>query len=190
MSYSKFSTSTAKYISQEIKLDDEKQQVIAYSIDGLLLTIGGFILIVLVGAVFGAALPAALTAITGGLLRRFSGGVHADTPFKCMLFSSLGYGLAAATGHYLSKIVVIENLYLIIALAFCLLLVATYAPVDCSSKPIYSPVLKKRLKIGSISFVLFILIMILNIDAVSIKLPLVLGTLVQSLTLLPLFNKY
>lgn len=77
MSYSRFSTSIAEYISDEIKLDHEKQLVIAYSIENLMLSIAGFILIILVGAIFGAALPAGITALSGGFLRRLSGGAHA-----------------------------------------------------------------------------------------------------------------
>ncbi|MEL7565029.1 MAG: accessory gene regulator AgrB [Dehalobacterium sp.] len=188
MSYSKISLNVAKYISHETECDNEKQQVIAYAVEGLLLTIGGFVLIVFVGAVFGAAFPAAVTAFAGGSLRRFSGGVHAETPLKCMLFSSLGYGLAASAGNYLSKLVVIDNTYLILTLVFCLLLVAYYAPVDCPAKPIHSTVLRKRLKIGSICFVVLIIALVIILDSASIKLALILGVFLQSLTLLPLFN--
>jgi len=188
MSYSKFSLGVAKYISQEVEFDNEKQQVIAYAVDGLLLTAGGFILIVLVGAIFDAAFPAAVTAIAGGVLRKFSGGVHAETPLKCMLFSSLGYGLAASSANYLSKLVAINNTYLILVLVICLLLVAYYAPVDCEAKPINSIVLRKRLKIGSILFVILIMILVLTLDSASIKMALLIGTLLQSLTLIPVFN--
>lgn len=188
MSYSKFSTSVAEYISNEIKLDDEKQLIIAYSIENLILSIAGFLLIILVGAMFGAALPAAITALSGGLLRRLSGGVHAKTPLKCMIYSSLGYGLVAAAGYYLSKLLIINNVYFILILVFCLLVVAKYAPVDCPAKPINSAVLQKRLKIGSICLVLLIIVLVMVLDKESLKIALTLGILVQSLTLLPVFN--
>ncbi|MGI6686648.1 MAG: accessory gene regulator ArgB-like protein [Bacillota bacterium] len=189
MSYSKFSTSIADYISREIKLDDEKRLVVAYAIENLLLSILGFFLILLVGALFGAALPAAITALSGGLLRRLSGGAHASTPLKCMLYSSLGYGLVAAGGYHLSKLIVINNLYLMLVLLFSLLIVTIYAPVDCPAKRIYSVGLRKRLKTGSICFVLLNMALVMFIDLESIKLFMSLGTLVQTFTLFPFFNK-
>jgi accessory gene regulator B len=189
MSYSRFSTLIAEYISQEINLDDEKRIVVAYSIENLLLSIAGFLLIILVGAIFGAALPAAITAISGGVLRRFSGGTHASTPLRCMLYSSLGYGLVAAGGYHVSKLFVINNLYLILALVFSLLVVTIYAPVDCPAKRIHSIVLRKRLKTGSICFVLLIMVLVVFINFESIKLFLTLGVLLQTFTLFPFFNK-
>ena len=127
MSYSKFSTNIAKYISNEINLDDEKKQIIAYAIDSLLLSILGFLLRVFFGALFGAALPAAITSLSGGFLRRLSGGAHAETPMKCMLYSSLGYGIVSVAGYYVSKTIAINNIYLLAVLGFCLLIVARYA---------------------------------------------------------------
>lgn len=189
MSYSKFSTSVAEYISDEIKLDHEKQLVIAYAIENLILSIAGFFLIVLVGAIFGAAVPAAITALSGGFLRRLSGGAHASTPMKCLIYSSLGYGLMAAAGYHLAKLTIISNGYLLVALFFSLLLVAVYAPVDCPAKRIKSPTLRKRLKIGSICFVLFMMIFVLIPGSSSIKLFLTFGVLLQSLTLFPFLNK-
>jgi len=189
MSYSKFSTSIAEYISNEIKLDDEKKLVVAYAIENIVLSVIGFLLIILVGAIFGAAIPAAITALSGGLLRRLSGGAHAQTPLKCMLYSSLGYGLMAAAGYHLSKLIAINNIYLMITLVFCLLVVTIYAPVDCPAKRIKSPVLRKRLKVGSICFILVIILLVMVLDMASIRAFLTLGVLVQSLTLLPFLNK-
>ncbi|HHT63868.1 MAG: accessory gene regulator ArgB-like protein [Bacillota bacterium] len=189
MSYSKFSTNIAKYISNEINLDDEKKQIIAYAIDSLLLSILGFLLIVFFGALFGAALPAAITSLSGGFLRRLSGGAHAETPMKCMLYSSLGYGIVSVAGYYVSKTIAINNIYLLAVLGFCLLIVARYAPVDCPAKPIHSPVLRKRLKVGSICFILGIMFLVIFLDLGSIEIFLTLGVLVQSLTLFPFLNK-
>lgn len=189
MSYSKFSTLIAEYISHEVKLDEEKKIVIAYAIENLVLSVAGFLLIIFVGALFGAALPAAITAISGGLLRRLSGGAHAGTPMKCLIYSSLGYGLLAAAAYHLSKFIVINDIYLIVALLFSLMVVASYAPVDCPAKRIISPILRKRLKAGSICFVLGVLVLVLVLDTAEIGVFLALGVLVQSITLFPFFNK-
>ncbi|MGI6678924.1 MAG: accessory gene regulator ArgB-like protein [Dehalobacterium sp.] len=188
MSYTKFSTGIAKYLSQEIDLNQEQETVIAYSLDNILLGITGFVLIVFVGALFGAALPAAITALAGGILRRFSGGVHASTPLKCMIFSSLGYGLASVLGFHLSQRITLTTVSFILPLIFSLVVVSLYAPVDSTAKPIHDHNLKKRLKLGSIFFVLLMLVLVISLESNINKVSLTLGVLIQSCTLFPVFN--
>ncbi|WP_157677482.1 accessory gene regulator ArgB-like protein [Dehalobacterium formicoaceticum] len=190
MGYSKLSTGIASYLGQELNLDQEKETVIAYSLDNILLAITGFVLIVLVGALFGAALPAAITALAGGVLRRFSGGVHAATPIKCMLFSSLGYGLASALGFQLSQRVAPAMGFFILPFVFALIVVFLYAPVDSPAKPIHDLKLKKRLKLGSILFILLMLLLVISLESTTIKVAVTVGILIQSCTLFPVFNTH
>ncbi len=74
MLFSQISEKSAAYISQEINLDKDREEILAYAIETMLLSFVGFILIILLGFLFNAALPAAIAAISGGLLRKLSGG--------------------------------------------------------------------------------------------------------------------
>lgn len=191
MSYSKFSENAAKNISTELGFDTEKQQVIAYSIESLLLTVVGFISIVIFGTLFGAALPAAVAAVSGGFLRRLSGGAHAKTATRCLIFGTLGYGALGI----LSKVIFqtmkanVNIKLLSLGLFISLIIVIIYAPVDCAAKPIASQNLRKKLRIASITFILILLILILLIRNPIIQMAVTFGVLYQAITLLPIFNK-
>ncbi|ATW24584.1 accessory gene regulator ArgB-like protein [Candidatus Formimonas warabiya] len=189
MSYLKLSSTSAKFISKQARLDEEQEQVIAYAIEGLLLSVTGFASIVFVGALFGAALPALIAGLSGGVLRKFSGGAHASSPLRCIIFGALGYGSLAVIAKYLSKVMVVNNGYLLLALIICLLIVVIYAPVDCAAKRIKSPVLRKRLKLGAVCFVLLMMCLVVTVDAVLIKVSITLGILYQTATLFPFLNK-
>ena len=185
MLFSQISHKSAVYISREINLGEDREEIIAYAIETMLLSIVGFILIILVGFLFGAAFPAAMAAISGGLLRRLSGGAHFNTPYKCLAFGALVYGLlglavkaiVATIGFSLSL-----NIPLLIG---ALLLVGILAPVDSEAKPIHSSDLQK-LKVSSIIFVwLFLLAFLRKLNSPSLSLRVV----YQAITLLPMFNQ-
>jgi accessory gene regulator B len=189
MLFSQISHKSAVYISREINLDEDREEIIAYAIETMLLSIVGFILIILVGFLFGAAFPAAMAAISGGLLRRLSGGAHFNTPYKCLAFGALVYGLlglavkaiVATIGFSLSL-----NIPLLIG---ALLLVGILAPVDSEAKPIHSSDLRKKLKVSSIIFVLVIFLLAFFLENSLIVQALVLGVVYQAITLLPMFNQ-
>lgn len=189
MLFSQISEKSAAYISREINLDEDRQEIVAYAIETMLLSIVGFILIILVGLLFGAAFPAAIAAISGGLLRRLSGGAHFNTPYKCLVFGAIVYGLMGLVVK-----VAITNFGFSLSLnGFLLivtfLLVGIFAPVDSEAKPIHSIDLRKKLKVSSIIFVLVIFFLTFFIENPIIVQALVLGVVYQATTLLPMFNK-
>ncbi|NMA01721.1 MAG: accessory gene regulator B family protein [Clostridia bacterium] len=189
MLFSQISEKSAAYISQEINLDKDREEILAYAIETMLLSFVGFILIILLGFLFNAALPAAIAAISGGLLRRLSGGAHFNTPYKCLVFGAIVYGLLglavkaviATIGFSLSL-----NIPLLIG---TLLLVGIFAPVDSEAKPIHSSDLRKKLKASSIIFVLVIFFLAFFLENPIIVQALVLGIVYQAITLLPIFNQ-
>lgn len=187
MSYSKFSETTAQHISKELKFDEEQRQIIAYSIENIMLTALGFILILLAGAIFGAALPSGIAAVFGGLLRRLSGGAHFDTPVKCLAFGTIVYGFIGFLSKY-SSLFIKSNFTYILFLCISLLLVLCYSPVDSNAKPIKSPILRKKLKIFSIIFVSISIIITMFLNGSTIKTSIVFGLFYQALTLLPFLN--
>lgn len=190
MKYSKLSQNIASYFASEIGIDEEKQQIIAYSIELLILDILGFILILVIGACLKSTFYAGIAGISGGLLRRLSGGAHLDNPIKCLVFGAIIYGLLG----FISRIIIeifggSLSFFLNFGLLLCLIIVYLYAPVDSAAKPIRSIILRKKLKYGSIAFLLvaFILLSILGVNSLSVSF--FLGIFYQVLTLLPAFNR-
>lgn len=188
MSYSRLSNNLANYICKEINVDGERQEIITYAIENLLLGAGGFIFIIIIGFLFHAVIPAVAAAIVGALLRRFSGGAHLSTPMKCLVVGAFAYGTLGVVSKYLAY--QLPEMLPIAGLIVSLALVSLYAPVDCPAKPIKSNLLRKKLKLGSICFVVVVLLFVLTVNiSHEVKFALTLGVLYQSITLIPILNK-
>lgn len=189
MSYSRFSEYIAGHMSSELKLDEEKRNIMAYSVESIILTILGFVLIVFVGFLFGAAFEAAAAALSGGFLRRLSGGAHAKTAQRCLIFGAISYGILGWLASFINYKYAPDLILLLIPFAISFTIAAVYAPVDCSAKPINSPVLRKRLKTASLVylFVLGVFSVFLFPDAIGVSAAL--GAIYQSITLFPILNE-
>lgn len=189
MNFSIISEKLTTEITKELDFNDEKKEIITYSIETALLSICGSFLIILLGLLMNALIPVVIAATFGSILRRLSGGAHFNTPLKCLLFGAAIYSLIGATAKGLTDYNLTNEFVLLIILLISFFLVAFLAPVDCSSKPIHSSRLRLKLKISALIFVLIsCLIIIMNINS-SVNVSIVLGIFYQSLTLLPIFNE-
>lgn len=190
MKYSKFSQNVASYLASELGLEEEKQQIIGYAVEILILDILGFILILAVGACLKSAFYAGIAGISGGLLRRLSGGAHLDNPIKCLVFGAIMYGILGFTSRIIIEVSGASlSFFLNLGLLLSFMIVYLYAPVDSAAKPIRSIVLRKKLKYGSVAFLLaaFALFTISGVTSLSVSF--LFGIFYQVLTLLPFFNK-
>jgi len=185
---SNFSKSLAGFITKDLNYDEEKNEIVSYAIEMFLLGVVGFLAILLLGFVFNALLPAAIAAISGGVLRRVSGGAHFDTPLKCLGLGAIIYSLIGVLANYLLQ-VGSTNWINMIFILLCLIIVFLFAPVDSEAKPIHSQTLRNKLRLSSVLFIIFILIFTILNDNLLINISAMLGILYQSLTLLPIFNK-
>jgi len=186
--FSSLSKSLANYITKDLHLEEDKNEVITYAIEMMLLTIIGFLAILLLGFVFNALLPAAIAAITGGLLRRVSGGAHFDTPLKCLSFGAIIYSFIGVLANNLWQIGFVNGINISLLL-ISLILVIVLAPVDSEEKPIHSQSLKRKLKFSSIIIVTLVLILTIFSNNLLINISATFGIFYQAITLLPIFNK-
>lgn len=186
---SEISQRLSNSLAEELNYDDEKKEIVAFGIESLALSIVGFLAILLVSLLFNALIPAALTAVFGGLLRKVSGGAHFNTPFKCLALGAIVYSVLGVT----AKQIIIYDLYNgvipLIILVISLAIVGVFAPVDCEAKPIHSKSFRRQLKVLSFGFVFLSLIIVLLSNNPFLNTCAVLGIGYQTLTLLPVFNK-
>jgi len=183
------SNKLTEVITNELDYNEDKKEIIAYSIETAILFVLGSLLIILLGYALNALLPAVFAAIFGGLLRRVSGGAHFNTPKKCLIFGSVIYSFIGVLAKKLVDYDFTNQPVLIITMLVSFLLVAFLAPVDSESKPIHSSSLKVKLKISSMVFVIISCLIILFIDNKLASVSAVLGVFYQSITLLPIFNR-
>jgi len=191
MPYSRFSTTVSKYLARELKLDSEREQVIAYSLDSLILYVVGYAGVIAVGWLLGIAKAIIVTIIAGDVLRKLSGGAHFSTPYRCLLFSAVSYPAACWASQRAFALWGREPLapaVLLIICLCCLAIVAAFAPVDCPAKPIVSETFRKRLKLLAVIAVLAYSLAVYLLRDTYIAYAVTAGMALQSLTLLPLFG--
>ena len=78
----KLSNNIANKVALELSLDDDNREVIAYGTFALIQMLFSIILVFLFGLLFHVAFEALIISFTGSILRKYSGGVHASSPWN------------------------------------------------------------------------------------------------------------
>lgn len=158
------SENIAKNLKDELKLEQEKYEVIEYGLHAFFHMSLSILFIVIFGAIFGVLLESLLISFTIAILRRSSGGAHASTELNCAI---IGVIVSVIPSIILANINMdIKNIMLI---SFFIFLISAYliyklAPVDSPNKPIKSEKKIKRLKRGSlITLGIYMMLVIINI---------------------------
>lgn len=154
----------AEKIAKEISLDDEKKDVIAYGIFGMLQIALSILLVVIFGILFNVAIEALIISFSIAILRKYSGGVHASTPNLCAIIGTL---ICVVGALVISKVQ--YTLYLSLIFGAIIFIISYYliyklAPVDSINKPIKNIKRRKALKRKSIiilTIYLFIVMLLL-----------------------------
>ncbi len=162
MSYLFFSRRTAGYLAAKSGLDQEKEIILAYIIEVLVLNIGNLLLTLLLGWFLGV-LPGVTACIAVAVLfRHTAGGAHSNSPWRCAVVTIAVFPAIALLASCLSGL---DRIYADIlsftAILAGLVSVVALAPVDTPSAPIISPARRKRLKVLSIFAFILITIAIL-----------------------------
>lgn len=189
MPYSPFSTRISGYLARELNLPQEQRTIMAYGLEGMVLSVLGLIMIMAVGYLLGAPRETFFAALSGGLLRKVSGGAHFSTPLKCLVTGAISYPLLGWLSHRLFHSYEISNTIVIIVCSLLsLLAVYLFAPVDSEAKPIVSSQFKRKLHTASILLVFFFVILALLYRGTSLGTAIMGGLTLQSFTLLPLLK--
>ena len=177
-------------------LDEEREKVIAYGMLALCQVIIIFLFAFFVGFVTKTIAECILICITVGSLRKFTGGVHANSMLGCILVSISSIAVMALLSRYILARYIpwgISGAVIFIIFAVSFFIVYKKAPVDSANKPIKNPEKIERLRKNSRIFVslLFIITAVIftinvnygYIELLSICYSIVLAVLWQSLTL-------
>lgn len=140
-----------------LNVDEDKEQIIIYGAINLLQTIFAILWVIFFGIFFGVPFEALLFSITTGILRKYSGGVHASSPSRCII---IGTSIACIAGisidHILYKLSMFTIMWTSIAfIIFAFIIIIKNAPVDSVKKPITNIEVKKQFKKKSIVAILF-----------------------------------
>lgn len=164
----KVSTILASRISQELKLDNDQEEVIAYGTFAIIQMVVSFFLVTIFGWIFHVLIQVLIVSFSISILRKYSGGVHASSPSICNIIGTIvSVGFAISLNYTYLAI----NLWMIIfagllIFAGAFLIIYKLAPVDSPAKPIKTAKKRKRMKKGSIfvicTYFLIVIVIVLS----------------------------
>ena len=134
----------SSFISKELDLEKDKEAVVNYGIFSLIQIFISIGLVIVFGLIFGVLIEALIASFTGSLLRKSSGGVHADSPGKC---TAIGTVMCVGIGLISKKIDISISLMI------------KYVPIDSLAKPIKKE--EKRMKLKKASIVILTIYLII-----------------------------
>ncbi len=152
MSYLTFSKNLAGFLTEKTGLDHEKEAVLAYAIEMLVITLGNIIFTLLLAALLGV-LPGVLSCLAAAILfRHTAGGAHSNSPWRCAAVTITIYPALALLAMYITRfgITFVDALSAVVLLAG-LITIALLAPVDSPAAPIISPHRRRKLKALSLA---------------------------------------
>jgi accessory gene regulator B len=161
LSYLTFSRNWARYLAANTGLSPEKEIVITYAIEVLVITLVNGLLILLLGLLLGV-LPATTACLaTVFLFRHTAGGAHSKSPWRCAIITILIFPLLALLATFLTQLnQLFGDVLSVLAILTGLLAIIVLAPVDNPAAPIISPARRKRLKLLSLMVFMIIVIII------------------------------
>ena len=142
----------SSFISKELDLEKDKEAVVNYGIFSLIQIFMSIGLVIVFGLIFGVLIEALIASFTGSLLRKSSGGVHADSPGKC---TAIGTVMCVGIGLISKKIDISISLMILIEICIFIwsyIIIFKYAPIDSLAKPIKKE--EKRMKLKKASIVI------------------------------------
>jgi len=171
-------------------VDNEKAEIINYGLKCFISSISKCIVIVLLSYFLGILDLVIISMISFCFYRTFAGGAHAKTHIACLLSSSAIFissvYIAMYTSFYFGKT---SKIYLLIFI-INLIIIYLYAPADVKQKPILNKNFRKRMRVCSflsMSLIIIFALAVINNNLISNLI--VLTTLFQGITMLPIFYK-
>lgn len=139
-------------LGDELKLNNDDREVVAYGAFAFMQIILSIALVAILGAVFQVMTEALIISFSISILRKYSGGVHANSSDSCIIFGTIvSVGLALIIALLSPWIYISLILYCGLAVfLWSYYIIFKLAPVDSLSKPIKKEEKRRRMKKGSI----------------------------------------
>lgn len=159
-SIEKISNKIANKISIEINASNDKKEVIAYGIFGIIQTFLSILLVVIFGIIFNVVVEGLIMSFTTSILRKYSGGVHASSPKICMIIGTFNCTVIPIIIKNLN--LNLNNIIILGVVTFILSYITIFklAPVSSLNKPIKNIKKRKMLKNKSILILTFYVVLV------------------------------
>ncbi|UYZ39016.1 accessory gene regulator B family protein (plasmid) [Clostridium beijerinckii] len=147
-----------------LNVNEEQKQIIIYGAINLFQMLFAILWVIIAGVILGVFYEALIFSTTASILRKYSGGVHASSPSRCIIIGTFS---AALAGILINNIFYTINNAAVAVISgaiilFAFITVFKNAPVDSIKKPITNIETRKQFKRKSI-FVIFIFLFLIII---------------------------
>ena len=147
-----------------LNVNEEQEQIIVYGAINLFQMLFAILWVIIAGLLFGVFYEALIFSISASILRKYSGGVHASSPSRCIIIGTFSAVLAGILINNIFYSINSINVAVISGaiIIFAFITVFRNAPVDSIKKPIKNIETRKQFKRKSI-FTIFIFLFIIII---------------------------
>lgn len=160
MSYLPVSRRWAGHLAGQAGLSKEKENILAYVIEVLLINTINLVLALLLGFLVGAWRSTVICLVTVFFFRHTAGGAHSNSPWRCGLITVTVFPLMALLAQKILLDQAVIDLLAAVVFSAGLAILLALAPVDSPAAPIVSPARRKKLKFLSVVVLLTSLMII------------------------------
>lgn len=150
--FEKLSYNIGSGIADALHLDKNKKDVVTYGAYLMLDTLLGIFMVMLLGAICNLFFQTMIFSITTAILRKYSGGAHSTTSFRCATIGAVVPVCFAFIIENLNSWIQIPQIviYMMLTFVYAYVMIIKLAPKDSPSKPIVKEDKIKLLKKKSI----------------------------------------
>lgn len=187
-------------ITNDLNLDKDTEEIITYGAFVVLQTLWSFLCVVILGVICNALIESMIISLTAAIYRKYSGGIHANSPNKCSILGAIVFvGLALIAKNINIDLNLMFMCILIFTFMCSYYIVHKFAPVDTKSKPIDN--IDEKLRLKKCSFLSISILLLIEILLILFYLKykyialiyygncVIMGVLWQSFTLTPAAKK-
>lgn len=163
----KIINSFTEYLKLELNLSKDNKEVIKYGMFTIVQIVTSILLIIIFGIIFKCTIESLIISFTVSILRKYSGGVHASSPERCIFlgtFICIGEALIVKYLIYINIDIELLIIIEMIIFIFSYIKIIKLAPVDNIRKPIKTIEKRKKMKEKSlIVLTIYLTIILLSI---------------------------
>lgn len=165
--------------------NDIKMEEYRYNLEGFYLTISKMLVIIPIAIILGIIKELLILLLAFNLIREQAHGLHASKSWICLVSSTIIFiGLPL-----IAKSIIIPFLFKVIINIIGLILISIYAPADTKKAPIIRKEKRKKLKVKSIIYTIFLIIISLVIKDSTISNLIVFSIWIEVFLIHPLIYK-
>lgn len=150
-------------LGNKLNKSKEEIEVLKYGLFILLHTTMAILITAILGIITGTFLEIMIISITAALLKRYSGGIHASTPERCIILGLIMSSILSLICKFLVDTLDFNNLVIfsIISLSIVSYILYKKCPVGNKNKPLKKESIRRRLRKKTFKFMIFVCIIVL-----------------------------